>query len=118
MADAGGRLSREALRRFDPARVPSRCFVVDQVPLPHDIPAQFLFTVDVDGSDPSVFSATCTAVPSGPGWYQTLSLFQSVARQWRTVGFDLMEPAPILGFHGYHFAAAPLVYKLIGKRFP
>jgi arginase family enzyme len=92
--------------------------VVDQVPLPHDVPAQVLFTVDVDGSDPSVFSARGTAVPSGPGWYQTLRQFESVASQWRTVGFDLMEPALIPGFNGYHFAAAPLVYKLIGKRFP
>jgi len=87
----------------------------DQVPLPPDFPSQVFFTVDVDGIDPSVFPATGTPVPGGPGWYQTLSLFESVARQRRIIGFDLMELAPLPGFHCYDFAAALLVYKLMGK---
>jgi agmatinase len=43
-----------------------------------------------------------------------LGLFESVARQRRLIGFDLMELAPIEGFHCYDFAAAQLVYKLMG----
>jgi agmatinase len=85
-----------------------------EVDLPAGFPEQVFFTLDVDGLDPSVIAATGTPVPGGLGWYQTLSLFQSVARQRRLIGFDLMELAPIEGFHCYDFAAAQLVYKLIG----
>jgi agmatinase len=84
------------------------------VELPADFPEQVFVTLDVDGLDPSVFPATGTPVPGGPGWYQTLSLVESVARQRRLIGFDLMELAPISGFHCYDFAAAQLVYKLMG----
>ena len=43
-----------------------------------------------------------------------LSLFESVARQREIIDFDIMEFAPIEGFHAYDFAAAQLVYKLMG----
>ena len=71
-------------------------------------------TIDVDGMDPSVLPATGTPVPGGLGWYQTLGLFESVARQRRIIGFDILEFAPIAGFHAYDFAAALLAYKLMG----
>jgi agmatinase len=87
---------------------------VDRVELPADFPEQVFLTLDVDGPDPSVFPATGTPVPGGPGWYQTLSLLESVARQRRVIGFDLMELAPVAGFHCSDFAAAQLVYKLMG----
>ncbi|MEH6824996.1 MAG: agmatinase [Motiliproteus sp.] len=87
---------------------------VSSIELPEDFPAKVFFTVDVDGLDPSVFPSTGTPVPGGLGWYQTLSLFESVARQRQIIGFDLMEHAPIPGFHAYDFAAATLVYKLMG----
>jgi agmatinase len=61
-----------------------------------------------------VLPATGTPVPGGLGWYQTLGLFESVARQRRIIGFDLLEFAPIPGFHAFDFAAAFLVYKLMG----
>jgi agmatinase len=64
--------------------------------------------------DPSVFPSTGTPVPGGLSWYQTLSLFESVARQRRLIGFDIMEFAPIPGFHAYDFAAALLTYRLLG----
>jgi agmatinase len=85
-----------------------------EVDLPAGFPEQVFFTLDVDGLDPSVIPATGTPVPGGLGWYQTLSLFESVARQRRLIGLDLMELAPIPGFHCYDFAAAQLVYKLMG----
>jgi agmatinase len=53
-------------------------------------------------------------VPGGLTWYQTLGLFESVAKQRRIIGFDIMEFAPISGFHAYDFAAAVLTYKLMG----
>jgi agmatinase len=82
--------------------------------LPEDFPEKVFFTLDVDGIDPSVLPATGTPVPGGLGWYQTLGLFESVARQRCIIGFDVLEFAPIAGFHAFDFAAALLVYKLMG----
>jgi agmatinase len=87
---------------------------IDAIDLPADFPPKVFFTLDVDGIDPSVLPATGTPVPGGLGWYQTLGLFESVARQRRIIGFDLLEFAPIRGFHAFDFAAASLVYKLMG----
>lgn len=87
---------------------------VSKIKLPKKFPSKVFFTVDVDGIDPSVLPATGTPVPGGLSWYQTLGLFESVARQRRVIGFDVMEFAPIAGFHAFDFAAALLTYKLMG----
>ncbi|MBD1389313.1 agmatinase [Neiella sp. HB171785] len=82
--------------------------------LPADFPSKVFFTLDIDGMDPSVFPSTGTPVPGGLSWYQTLNLFESVARQRQIIGFDVMEFAPIKGFHAYEFSAALLTYKMMG----
>jgi agmatinase len=87
---------------------------VSKIALGKSFPNKVFFTLDVDGMDPSVVPATGTPVPGGLGWYQTLALFESVARQRRLIGFDVMEYAPIEGFHAYDFTAALLTYKLMG----
>lgn len=87
---------------------------IQHISLPANFPKKVFFTVDVDGIDPSVFPATGTPVPGGLSWYQTLNLFQSVAEQSEIIGFDIMEYAPIEGFHAYDFSAALLTYKLMG----
>jgi agmatinase len=87
---------------------------VSKIKLPKKFPGKVFFTLDVDGIDPSVLPATGTPVPGGLGWYQTLGLFESVARQRRIIGFDVMEFAPIPGFHAFDFAAALLTYKMMG----
>lgn len=87
---------------------------ITEITLPDDFPKKVFFTLDIDGMDPSVFPSTGTPVPGGLGWYQTLSLFESVARQREIIGFDVMEFAPIQGFHAYEFAAAQLIYKMMG----
>ena len=87
---------------------------VSHFTLPEEFPPRVFFTLDVDGMDPSVLPATGTPVPGGLGWYQTLGLFESVARQRRIIGFDILEFAPIAGFHAFDFAAALLVYKMMG----
>jgi agmatinase len=84
------------------------------IELPDTFPSKVFFTVDVDGIDPSIFPSTGTPVPGGLGWYQTLSLFESVVQQRELIGFDLMEFAPIQGFHTYEFSAALLAYKMMG----
>jgi agmatinase len=87
---------------------------IDEIELPAAFPPNVFFTLDVDGMDPSVLPATGTPVPGGLGWYQTLGLFESVASERRIIGFDVMEFAPIPGFHAFDFAAALLTYKLMG----
>ncbi|MEB3213248.1 MAG: agmatinase [Leptolyngbyaceae bacterium] len=87
---------------------------ISTIQLPENFPANVFFTVDVDGIDPSVFPSTGTPVPGGLGWYQTLSLFESVVKQRTVVGFDIMEFSPIDGFHTYEFSAALLAYKMMG----
>jgi agmatinase len=87
---------------------------VSEVRLPRTFPEKVFFTLDIDGIDPAVLPATGTPVPGGLGWYQTLALFESVARQRRLIGFDVMEFAPIAGFHAFDFGAALLTYKLMG----
>lgn len=82
---------------------------INSITLPDDFPKNVFFTLDIDGMDPSIFPSTGTPVPGGLGWYQTLSLFESVAKQRNMVGFDLMEFAPIEGFHAYEFAASQLI---------
>jgi agmatinase len=87
---------------------------INSITLPDDFPEKVFFTLDVDGMDPSVFPSTGTPVPGGLSWYQTLNLFESVAKQRQIIGFDIMEFAPIEGFHAYDFAASLLTYKLMG----
>jgi agmatinase len=91
--------------------VPKNMHSID---FPDDFPEKVFFTLDIDGMDPSVFPSTGTPVPGGLGWYQTLALFESVARQKQIIGFDIMEFAPIENFHAYEFSAALLAYKLMG----
>lgn len=87
---------------------------IQSIHLPDNFPEQVFFTLDIDGMDPSVFPSTGTPVPGGLAWYQTLSLFESVAKQRKIIGFDLMEFAPIEGFHAYDFSASLLLYKMMG----
>jgi agmatinase len=74
-------------------------------------------TVDLDGLDPAILPATGTPVPGGLGWYTTLKLLKRVCRRHRIVGMDVMELAPIPGFHASDFLAARLAFKLIGYAF-
>ncbi len=87
---------------------------ISHIQLPDEFPDKVFFTLDIDGMDPSVFPSTGTPVPGGLGWYQTLSLFESVVQQRDIIGFDIMEFAPIKGFHAYDFAASLLTYKMMG----
>jgi len=71
-------------------------------------------TVDVDGLDPSVMPGTGTPVPGGLSWYQLLALLRAVGAEREVVGCDCVELAPIPGQRASEFAAALLVYKMIG----
>lgn len=87
---------------------------ISELVLPEGFPEKVFFTLDIDGMDPSVFPSTGTPVPGGLGWYQTLGLFESLCKQREIIGFDVVEFAPIEGFHAYDFAASLLTYRLMG----
>lgn len=82
--------------------------------LPATFPNDIYLTLDVDGLDPSVIGATGTPVPGGPGWYQTLTFIERAVAGRRVLGFDVVELAPRAGDHGSDFAAAQLVYSVMG----
>ena len=82
--------------------------------LPATFPENIYLTLDVDGLDPSVIGATGTPVPGGPGWYQTLTFIERAVAGRRVLGFDVVELAPRAGDHGSDFAAAQLVYSVMG----
>ena len=82
--------------------------------LPATFPKNIYLTIDVDGLDPSVIGATGTPVPGGPGWYDTLTFIERAVAGRNVLGFDLVELAPRAGDHGSDFAAAQLVYSVMG----
>jgi agmatinase len=75
-------------------------------------------SVDADGLDPAVMPATGTPVPGGLDWSYTMELLAAVARGRRIVGADLVEVAPRPGDVRTEYAAAQLIYSLIGLTDP
>ena len=71
-------------------------------------------TFDVDFFDPSFMPSTGTPEPGGGDWYTALSLLRRVFTERRVVGADVVELAPVPGLNAPDFAAAKLVYKIIG----
>ena len=72
---------------------------------------------DVDAFDPSLVPASGTPEPGGLQWYPVLKLLRRVFRERTVHAADVVELAPIAGFHAPDFLVAKLVYKLIGYRF-
>jgi len=90
------------------------CGEVPGTVLPQAFSRDIYVTVDVDVLDPSVVPATGTPEPGGLNWYQTLDLFGKVVSGRNLVGFDIVELAPIPGFHTADFTVAKLTYMLMG----
>ncbi len=83
--------------------------------LPKDFPESIYLTFDVDGLDASLMPATGTPEPGGLSWWQALTAVECVLRNGRRlVGLDLVELAPIPGFHAPEYVAAKLTYALMG----
>jgi len=71
-------------------------------------------TIDIDGLDPSLVSATGTPEPGGLGWYETIGLIRTLARQRNVVGMDLTEYSYVEGQNASAFLCAKLIYKTLG----
>jgi N1-aminopropylagmatine ureohydrolase len=71
-------------------------------------------TVDIDGLDPSLVSATGTPEPGGLGWYETIGLIRTLAKKRNVVGMDLTEYSYVEGQSASAFLCAKLIYKTLG----
>ncbi len=74
-------------------------------------------TVDLDGFDPAVVPAVGTPEPGGLHWDEVMLLLESLAKNKRIVGADVVELSPRPGFEYADFTAAKLCYRLIGLSF-
>ncbi len=70
-------------------------------------------TIDIDGLDPSLVSATGTPEPGGLGWYETMGLIRTLARKRKVVGMDLTEYSYVEGQSASAFLCAKLIYKTL-----
>ena len=82
--------------------------------LPDDFPKKIYVTIDIDAFDPSIIPSTGTPEPGGLTWYQMLTALESVVIGRQTIGFDVVELAPIPSLHAPDFTAAKLVYQFMG----
>ena len=70
-------------------------------------------TIDIDGLDPSLVSATGTPEPGGLGWYETVGLIRTLARKRNVIGMDLTEYSYVEGENASAFLCAKLIYKTL-----
>lgn len=85
-----------------------------ELQLPKDFPEKVFITFDIDGLDSAVMPATGTPVPGGLSWYQAMWLIEAIMESRICIGFDVVELAPVEQLHGANFAAAQLVYNIMG----
>jgi agmatinase len=71
-------------------------------------------TFDIDALDAHVMPATGTPVPGGLSYLHALEILRAgVDAAGSIVGMDLVEFAPMAGFHAYDFTAAQLAAKML-----
>lgn len=71
-------------------------------------------SIDLDGFDPAVIPGVGTPQPGGFGWEEGLALFRAVLSTKNVVGVDVMELRPLPDAPISQFAAAKLLYRLMG----
>jgi len=74
-------------------------------------------TVDLDGLEPGLISATGTPEPGGLAWREVTTLLRRTFEQKHVVACDVVELCPIPGHWSSNFVAARLVYKLLTYKF-
>lgn len=71
-------------------------------------------TFDIDALEPHMMPATGTPVPGGLQYLHALEILRrAIEAAGSIVGMDLVEFAPIEGFHAYDFTAAQLAAKML-----
>ena len=79
---------------------------------PKNFPQKIYISFDIDALNPAIIPATGTPEPGGITWYQALDLLQKTKTK-EIIGMDLVEFAPIKGFHCYDMCAATLAYEMM-----
>lgn len=74
-------------------------------------------TIDLDAFDPSIMPSVGTPEPGGLNYYQMLRFLKRVCNERNVVGFDVVELCPNPSNVAPDFAAARIIYKLIGYKF-
>lgn len=82
--------------------------------LPDNFPRNVYITFDVDGLDPSVIPETGTPEPGGLNWWQAMLILERVSAGRNILGMDVVELAPVENSRVSAFAAARLVYNMMG----
>jgi agmatinase len=80
------------------------------------LPDPVYVTVDVDVFDWSVIRSTGTPEPGGFLWDEGLELLQQIFQSKHVVGFDVVELSAEAGDRNSAFAAAKLVYRMLGMK--
>ena len=70
-------------------------------------------SLDIDVLDAGIMPATGTPEPGGLSFDEVCAVLRAAAEAGKIVGGDLVELAPIPGFHAYDFTAAKLTHKLL-----
>jgi agmatinase len=86
---------------------------ITKVEMPNEFPDKVYLSIDIDGFDPSVFP-TDNGMPGGLGWWQVLSIVESISQQCDIIGLDITEFCPIPERPRFNHAAAQLLYRLMG----
>jgi len=86
---------------------------ITKVEMPGEFPEKVYLSIDVDGFDQSVFPSA-TAMPGGLGWWQVLSIVESISQQCDIIGLDFTAFCPQAQQPSYDLAAATLLYRLMG----
>lgn len=75
---------------------------------------EIYITFDLDAFDPAIIPSTGTPEPDGLTYQNVLDLLWAIKNANKSiVGFDVVELAPIPGFHHPDLTAARLVYKIL-----
>ncbi len=70
-------------------------------------------TFDIDAFDSALMPATGTPTPGGLGFWQAMDILRAAGDVATLVGGDVVELAPIPGFHGCDYLAAQVAYKIM-----
>lgn len=68
---------------------------------------------DIDAFDSALMPATGTPTPGGLSFWQAMSILEAAGQAANIVGGDVVELAPIAGFHACDYLAAQVAYRLM-----
>lgn len=111
-AEEAGLIERESLNVLSVRDLRARSR--DLPALLRALPAPVFLTLDVDVLDWSVVRATGTPEPGGLLWDEAVDLLDLIFAECRVAGFDVVELSAAPHDIASPFAAAKLIYRMIG----